>query len=325
MRILITGGAGFLGYHTAMALANTGHHLVVADNFSRGTADRDFAVLAKRPNVSLRKTDLLSPSAWDGFRGAFDAVIHFAAINGTRHFYDRPYEVLDVNIALVLELLRWHKRSSQRARIVFSSSSETYAGTPGIRVPTPESVPLTVSDLSNPRWSYATSKIAGEALVMNYGRTSAVPFVIIRPHNIYGPRMGHDHVIPEFAARILRHEDPFVINGGDNTRAFCFVSDFVQGVVAAVAEGGADGEVINLGDDREETRISDLAVLMFKIAEFSPKVITSDAPEGSVKRRCPDISKAVRLLGYRPKTLLRSGAETTFHWYAGQTPSGAAR
>lgn len=325
MRVLITGGAGFLGYHTAAALADASDEVVLVDNFSRSTEDKDLAALTKRPNVSLRKTDLLYPGAWDDLRGSFDTVIHFAAINGTRHFYERPYEVLDVNIALVLELLRWHQRAAAQAKIVFTSSSETYAGTSGIPVPTPEAVPLTVKDLSNPRWSYAASKIAGEALVMNYGRTTGVPFLIIRPHNIYGPRMGKDHVIPEFTARILRKEDPFVINGADDSRAFCYVEDFVRGAVAAATGRGADGQVVNLGDDREETRIGDLANLMFGIAGVSPRVVIREAPPGSVKRRRPDISRARRLLGYEPRTGLRAGVEVTFKWYAQQMADGVAR
>ncbi len=325
MRFLITGGAGFLGYHTVAALADAGHQVVAADDFSRGSQDKDLTALAARPKVSLRKADLLQPGAWDSIDGQFDAVIHFAAINGTRHFYERPYEVLDANISLVIEMLRWHRRSRQRGRIVFTSSSETYAGTAGVPIPTPETVALTVEDMCNPRWSYATSKIAGEALVINYGRTAGVPFVVIRPHNIYGPRMGHDHVIPQFAARILQKEDPFVISGGDNTRAFCFVQDFVRGTVLAAATDGADGHVINLGDDREETRITDLADLMFRVAGVSPGVLVRDAPPGSTMRRCPDISKARRMLGYEPQVRLRAGLEATFRWYSGLTEDRVAK
>jgi UDP-glucose 4-epimerase/UDP-glucuronate decarboxylase len=324
MRFLITGGAGFLGCHTAEALADVGHQVVAADDFSRGSDDGAIAALAARENVSLHRANLLLPAAWNSLTGKFDCVIHFAAINGTRHFYERPYEVLDVNISLVTEMLRWHRRSGQRGRIVFTSSSETYAGTSGVPVPTPETVVLTVEDMSNPRWSYATSKIAGESLVTNYGRTSGAPYVVIRPHNIYGPRMGNDHVIPEFAARIAKKEDPFVINGGENTRAFCFVRDFVRGTVLAAITGRADGQVINVGDDREEVRISDLAKLMFSVAGVSPKVVVRPAPAGSVVRRCPDISRARRLLGYEPQVNLREGVEATFKWYARQVQGTVA-
>jgi len=316
VKILITGAGGFIGCHTALALSAAGHDLVCADDFSRGVADDLTDRLRGRPDVTFVEVDLLNEDSWSELGTGFDVVIHLAAINGTRHFYERPYEVLSTNVRLVQNMLEWHRGANPAARIVFTSSSETYAGVDGLPVPTPEGVPIGVDDVRNPRYSYAISKIAGEALVLGYAQATSAPYVIIRPHNVYGPRMGDDHVMPEFAIRLMDKEDPFVISGGENTRAFCYVDDFVAGLSSAAVSGGADGEIINLGDDDEEITIVDLARRMIKIAGVNPRIEVRDAPVGSVMRRCPDITLARRLLGFQPTVGLDQGLARTFEWYS---------
>lgn len=316
MKILVTGAGGFIGCHTALALSAAGHELVCADNFSRVSSDGLIDRLRSRPTVRFVEADLLGDDVWNELGAGFDAVIHLAAINGTRHFYERPYEVLSTNVRLVQNMLEWHREANPAARIVFTSSSETYAGVAGVPVPTPEDVPVGVNDVRNPRFSYAIGKIAGEGLILGYAQATGSPYVIIRPHNVYGPRMGDDHVIPEFAVRLVAREDPFVIHGGVNTRAFCYVDDFVSGLTAAAETGGADGEILNLGDDRDEISMVELARRMMEIAGISSRIEVKDAPAGSVMRRCPDITKARRLLGFQPSVSLDQGLTQTFDWYA---------
>ena len=316
MKILITGAGGFIGCHTSLAMADAGHELVCADNFSRGVADDFIERLRSQPNVRFVEANLAEDRAWNELGSEFDAVIHLAAINGTRHFYERPYDVLSTNVRLVQNMLEWHRQANPRARIVFTSSSETYAGVPGTPVPTTEDVSIGVDDIRNPRFSYAISKIAGEGLVLGYAQATSAPYVIIRPHNVYGPRMGDDHVIPEFAVRLVGKEDPFVINGGENTRAFCYVDDFVAGLSAAAVTGDADGHIVNLGDDSEEISIVDLARRMISYVDVSPRVEVREAPAGSVMRRCPDITLARRLLGYEPAVSLDRGIANTVEWYS---------
>lgn len=318
MRILVTGAAGFLGYCVAVRLKDAGHDLVLADDFSRGQQDAAYVSLCAAASVSAHAVDLLQAESWDVLDGEFDAVLHMAAINGTRHFYERPYEVLDTNLHLVQNLLLWHGARSPRAKIVFTSSSEVYAGVDGVPVPTPEDVPVGFEDIQNPRYSYAASKIAGELLIRHYGESTGVSFAIVRPHNIYGPRMGFDHVIPQFITRLARRDDPFRILGGDQSRAFCYVDDFTGGLTAALESDRADGEIVNLGDDRVETRIVDLADLLFAIAGHHPAVELKEAPPGSVRRRCPDLSKARALLGYRPVVPLEEGLRHTWKWYSAE-------
>lgn len=314
MKILVTGAAGFLGYHTAIALAADGHELVLVDDFSRNKRDDAFAALVGRPQVTFQELDLLSSDSWLAVGQPCDAVIHFAAVNGTRHFYERPFEVIDRNIELVRRMLDWHRRFSPHARIIWTSSSEVYAGVPGLRIPTPEDTAVGIEDVHSPRYSYAVSKLAGELLVINYGREGAA-YTIIRPHNIYGPRMGYDHVVSEFILRLLRRDDPFRIHGAETMRAFCHVDDFVHGVLAVLATPAAAGHVINLGDDRWEIRIRDLAERLFAIAGRRPRVECLPAPAGSTSRRRPALTKAHTLLSYEPRVDLDEGLRATYRWY----------
>jgi UDP-glucose 4-epimerase/UDP-glucuronate decarboxylase len=313
VKILVTGAAGFLGYHTAKRLATQGHELTLVDDFSRYHKDDQFMELASK-NTSFQ-VDLLHDDGWDSLGDQFDAVYHFAAINGTRHFYEQPSKVLEVNCRLVTALLDWHKRIDSKSHIIWMSSSEVYAGVKYLEIPTSETTPVGITDVFNPRYSYAVSKVMGEMLIINRARDQSLQYTIIRPHNIFGPRMGNDHVIPEFSLRIKNREQPFRIYGGDETRSFCYVSDFVDGLVSLLGSASACGQVINLGDDRNEIPIRDLAQQMFRLTNWHPDMEIMPAPEGSVARRKPCLDKARRLLAFQPKIDLDEALLETYKWY----------
>lgn len=320
MKILVTGGAGFIGYHLARRLADRENTVVVSDNLSRGAQDAVFAQLLQRGNVSFVRGDLTDGEGLRGLGEGYDLVYHLAAVNGTRNFYEVPHLVLRNNLLSLVNVLEW-LRSGGGAKLVWASSSEVYAGTVSLGqapIPTPEDVALTIQDISNPRFSYAASKIAGESLCLHYAEAYGLPVTVVRPHNIYGPRMGHDHVIPQFISRILRRDDPFQVFGGEQSRTFCFVDDMVQGLELAAGSTAAEGEIVNLGNDREEVRIIDLAERMFDLFGFHPRVDEVPAPAGSVHRRCPDITKARRLFGYSPEVSLEVGLPRTYDSYRAQ-------
>jgi nucleoside-diphosphate-sugar epimerase len=325
-RALVTGGAGFIGFHLASHLAGRGYEVTICDDFSRGRRDDDLEALCARPNVSLFECDLTRPDALATLDGEFDYTYHLAAVNGTRHFYEMPDVVLRVNVlALVNVLDAW--AAGRFGRLLFASSSETYAGTARaglLPIPTPEDVPLLFDDLHNPRLSYAASKLLGEVMVINYARTLRLPATIVRYHNVYGPRMGDEHVIPQFAARILAREDPFAIHGADDSRAFCFVDDAVRATRLVMECEAAAGLTVHVGDPTRELPIRDLAALMFDLFDFHPALDVRPAPGGSVGRRCPDISRLTELTGFRPETSLEDGLRRTFTWYARRQPSAAA-
>jgi UDP-glucose 4-epimerase/UDP-glucuronate decarboxylase len=317
VRALVTGAGGFIGYHTAVALAEAGHQAVLVDNFSRQPKDAAFAQLLAHPCVTSHQLDLMQEESWKTLGGGYDAIFHLAGINGTRFFYQRPHHVLDTNVQLMRLMLAWHRRFSPGTHVVWTSSSEVYAGVPGLPIPTPEEVPVGIPDVFNPRYSYAVSKLTGELLLINYARDQQAAYTVVRPHNIYGPRMGQEHVIPEFSLRIKRREEPFRIFGGVETRAFCYVTDFVSGLTAIPEASEAQGQVIHLGDDRQEIRIIDLAEKMFQVAGWHPdRVEVQPAPAGSVARRCPCLAKARKILRLQPKTSLEQGLRETYDWYA---------
>ena len=318
MRILITGSGGFIGHHAARALAHDGHDLVLVDNFSRHGRHGGLHELAGRANVVMHELDLCTEAAWEQLGSRYDVIYHFAAINGTRHFYERPYHVLETNLQLMRLCIQWHQRHCPEAHVIWTSSSEVYAGVAGLALPTPEETPVGITDVTNPRFSYSVSKLAGELLLIHYAQAHKVPWTIVRPHNIYGPAMGYDHVIPEFIMRVIRQEDPFRIFGADTTRTFCYVDDFVQGLMLILESAGARGEIIHLGNEQDELTMLKLAERLFSVIDWHPKLEIHPAPTGSTPRRCPSIVKARRILGFESKIRLEQGLRLTYDWYRKQ-------
>ncbi len=316
MKILITGGAGFIGFHFAQCLS-ANDRIVICDNLFRGQLDENMQSLLMQDNIEFINLDLTKKEDLDKLREDFDCVYHLAAINGTRYFYEIPHEVLRANILSLINLLDWSITSNCQ-RLIWTSSSEVYAGTAiasKIPIPTPEEVPLIIADPFNPRFSYAGSKIVGELLCLSYAKAYGIEISIVRPHNIYGPRMGYEHVIPQFIMRIIRKETPFRIYGVNQTRAFCFVEDFVKGLKLLGENRRVHERIFNIGNDKEEITIMELANKLFDLSGFHPKLEVLSPPKGSVDRRCPDITKARQELGYEPQVALDVGLRKTYEWY----------
>lgn len=318
-RVLITGGAGFIGLHLARLHLKHGDDVTLIDNFFRGKSDSNLNEVLKNKNAELFESDLTSPNGWSKIKGRFDYVYHLAAINGTALFYKIPHEVLRVNILSAIYALEWFKDNSSKGKILFTSSNEAYAG--GLEsfnqlpIPTPEDVPLVVSDVKNPRWTYAATKTIGEQLFINYAKSFKLKTVIVRPHNFYGPRAGFDHVIPQFIERIVKHTDPFPIFGADDTRSFCYIEDAVEAMRLVMTSKKTNGEIYHIGTN-EETVIKDLAETLFNIGGWHPKKIEiHSSPAGSVKRRLADVSKIKAAVGWEAKTGLEDGLRSTFDWY----------
>ncbi len=314
-RALVTGGAGFIGFALGKQLAASDYSVVVCDNLSRGKMDDELKTFLKKPNVEFVQCDLTKPEELAKLGTNFDYVYHLAAVQGTKNFYDKPAHVSRTNILCTINLLDWFVQL-KKGKILFSSSSEAYASTISKfngKIPTPEDIPLTIEDVYNPRWSYAASKLAGEVLFANYGKAYGIDFVIIRYHNVYGPRMGFDHVMPEFIMRTLKGENPFNIYGGTETRAFCYVDDAVR-ATQLVMESKATNETIHIGNDKTEVSIIDFAKDIHKLMGYKTEIKVNPAPKGSVARRCPDITK-LRSLGFEPKISLKQGLKQSIDWY----------
>lgn len=326
-RVLVLGGAGFIGYHLASRLADEGHALTLVDDLSRGRADAGLAALRARPGVRFVQADLTVPGALGALDRAWDQVFMLAAVVGVRNVERDPARVLRTNTLALQAVLDWLPAAGET--LFFSSTSEVYAGSVALglaAVPTPEDVPLAVADAGAPRAAYAVSKIQGEAAVLQAGRARGLRCVIGRYHNVYGPRMGADHVIPELALRAARREDPFRLYGAAQRRAFCHVGDAVEATLRLVATEGAWGRVVNIGNDTEETVIEDLARLVLRRAGHRPSIERVPAPAGSPERRCPDLTRLRTLTGFAPKVPLETGLAETIDWYrAWAAGEGAGR
>lgn len=322
-RHLITGGAGFIGSALAHRLIAEGHEVTVLDRFSRGKITR----LPKGAHT-IHGDIRSAATVYRAVAGA-DVIWHLAYVQGTQTFYADPKDVIDVALTGIMNVLHACEDSAHKPDLFLVSSSEVYQNPPVGMFPTDESVPLSVPDVTNPRYSYGGGKIACELAVLAYSQAGLLGrAVIVRPHNIYGPDMGHEHVIPEFAERMLdRSRWPyrpikFPIQGtGRETRSFCYIDDCVDGLMV-LREGGEDRNVYHLGNPNEEHTISDLAHLVAGCFGREIDVVPGALPKGSPIRRLPDISK-LRALGYEPRVSLADGLPGTVAWYAANAKAAA--
>jgi nucleoside-diphosphate-sugar epimerase len=310
-RVLVTGGSGFIGSALVKALLRQGETLRVFDDNSRGALRRLAEV---EREIEFISGDIRDPAAVEAAMRGIDEVHHLAFVNGTATFYSAPDLVLDVGVKGIVNVIDACRRHGV-GRLVLASSSEVYQSPS--RVPTDESAPLVVPDPFNPRLSYGAGKIISEMMVINHGRKHFERVLIFRPHNVYGPDMGFDHVIPEFAVRLARAVGDgavaFPIQGsGEETRSFCHVDDLVRGVMV-MREKGEHLGIYHIGT-AEEVTIADLARRMAAIAGREIALSPSPVREGSTPRRCPDISK-LSALGYRPRVPLDQGLPPVLRWY----------
>ena len=320
-RAVILGGSGFIGMHLARRIAQTMRptdDLVLVDDFSRGKEDLEFGeFLAANPRVQFISADLTEQTAFEALTGPFSRVYLLAAIVGVRNAETMPERVLRTNTLIALNTLEWMVESRSE-RLFFAGTSEVYAGgvlSGMVSVPTSEAVPIIFDDLLNPRFSYAVSKLWGEAAMQYWGSQSGVKIVTGRFHNVYGPRMGTDHVIPELALRLLAGEDPLTVRSVDQTRAFCYVDDAVGAIISLLEADAAVGKTVHIGDDRAEVTIGEVVESVMRALGITRTIEALPPPAGSVHRRAPDISLLRQLTGYTPTTSLDEGVRSTVSWY----------
>jgi nucleoside-diphosphate-sugar epimerase len=315
-KVLITGGSGFVGYHLAKTLASKGNaDLTLADNHSRGPRDEEMEELLTHPRVRLLELDLAAPASYEKLGTGYDEVYHLAAVIGVRNVLERPWDVVRINALSTVLMLDWFRGGGGR-KLLFSSTSEAYAWTRlfhDLPVPTPENVPVALTDIGLPRSSYAGSKIFGELAVTH--ACTRKPFTIVRYHNVYGPRMGWQHVVPEIMTRLQRGENPLRVFSPSHTRAFCYVEDAVRATVACMEAHEADGGTFNIGNDLEELSVRDLAGKIMRAVKIVVPTVEEEAAYDPVKRRCPDLSRIRSTLGFQPAVSLQDGLAQTAEWY----------
>jgi nucleoside-diphosphate-sugar epimerase len=317
--VLILGGGGFIGINIARRLMDDGgYELTLADLDFKDRLEEQFPDPRERDRIKTIKGDFSFPEAYAGLAEGYDQIYMMAAVVGVNNTLREPHEVIRINTALVHYLLQW-LRTHRAGRLLFASSSENYAGTTDAfdyPVPTDERVPLCIQDIKHPRFTYAVTKILGESAFLNCAAEYGFECSIVRYQNIFGPNMGFKHVIPHLTQRFYsaQADQAFKIYGHDQTRAFCYVTDAVDGTVRAMNSDNARGEIYHIGNTEEIT----LETLTRTVGEYMGYRGTYEHAEtypGSVRRRCPDITKSRLELGYEPIVDWREGLRKTVEWY----------
>ncbi len=303
-KYLITGGLGFIGRAITISLLKKNNFVIIVDNNFR---KKKFDELNHK-NLIIHKIDIREKNKIKNICRNVDSVIHLAFINGTNFFYEQPRLVLDVALKGIINILEICEEKSI-PEFFLASSSEVYQNPPYF--PTDEKVPLSIPDPINPRYSYAAGKILSEIMLLNSNHFKRA--IIFRPHNIYGPNMGYNHVIPEVILKTLTSKKQVKIEGtGLHTRSFCFIDDFVK-AFNILLKKGKNKNIYNIGT-QNEIKIKDLAE---KIINFSGKKMIikgSKEKSGNPFRRCPNISK-IKKLGFKPRVKLNYGLKETYEWY----------
>ncbi len=314
MRVLITGGAGFLGSHLADAFLAREAGVTILDVIG------DLKVRHHLGNPRFRyvRDSVLNADILDGLVARSDLVYHLAAVVGVEHYVGDPYEVLNVNVngtQAVLKAAYKHNR-----KVILASTSEVYGRNP--RIPFAEDDDRVLGSTRRDRWCYATSKAAAEHFCFAYQRLG-LPVVVLRYFNVYGPRLDKldvGRVVTIFMGQVLRHETVTVIGDGTQTRCFTYVDDAIRATVAAGLEPAAVGQICNVGSD-EEISILELARTMIRVAG-SPSEIRFVTPEAiygeryeDVPRRVPSLRRMHEILGVRAETPLREGLRRTIAWF----------
>jgi len=313
-RVVILGAAGFIGYHLAKSLAVEAKvDLLLVDNFIRGANDEDFLKLSGLQNVNFAELDLSKESSFENLFNKSDLVINCAALNGTQNFYQVPLDVM-LNTGISAFFAARYAALAQVHKYIYLGSSESYAGGVNlgfVGVPTSESVPLVIENVENIRWSYSLGKTFGEIACYSANSQLGLNFQILRIHNIYGPRMGNKHVIPDLIEkfRLGNMEVP----GHGESRAFMYIDDLVGVVRFLIANENKDIKLMNVGS-QTETLIKILAEKIAKVLEIEKAIKPLESWPGSVKRRLPDTSLLRSIYAF-DETSLDEGLDKTISWY----------
>lgn len=314
MKVLITGGAGFVGSHLADAFIARGDEVFVLD---LGSVKKVRHLMGNSAFHYIHDS-VFNLEILEGLIAKCDLVYHLAAVVGVEYYVGDPYEVLNVNVngtQNVLKLAFKHQK-----KVVFSSTSEVYGRNP--KVPWHEDDDRVLGSPRIDRWCYSTSKAVGEHFCFAYHRMG-LPVTITRYFNVYGPRLDQldvGRIITIFMGQVLRHEPLTVIGNGTQTRCFTYIDDAVRATIAAGTAPGTDGQAFNIGT-AVETSILDLAKLMIELshAKSTIKFVTQESVYGSsyedIPRRVPDNTKMKNVLGVQAETPLREGLARTIEWF----------
>ena len=300
MRILVTGGAGFIGSHLCERLLNEGHDVICLDNFFTGSRD-NIIHLMDQHRFEVISHDIVEPILLE-----VDRIYNLACPASPVHYQYNPAKTVKTSVMGSINMLGLAKRV--KARILQASTSEVYGD--------PQVHPQTEA-----YWGNVNKRVA-ETLMMDYHRQNNVDIRIIRIFNTYGPRMAENdgRVVSNFILQALRNQDITVYGDGSQTRSFCYVDDLVEGMVRMMERDGFIGPV-NLGNPVENT-ILEFAEKIIRITGATSRVINNPLPQDDPKQRRPDISLATQRLGWRPSIDLETGLRSTVGYFAERLEKG---
>ncbi len=305
---VVTGGTGFIGAGISKLLINQNHNVKIFDNNSRGSVKK-FKNFNKK--FTFIKGDIRNKNSVDRAFKKTDAVIHLAYVNGTKYFYKHPVKILDIAVKGILNVIECCIKNNIR-ELYLASSSEVYQ-TPN-KIPTDENEMLKIPDIFNPRYSYGGGKILTELMGINYGKKYFKKLIIFRPHNVYGPDMGNEHVIPEFITRFKKMKNKnFKIQGsGKEIRSFIYIDDFVN-AFDSIMKKGKHLEIYNIGTS-EKLSIKSLAKIMADLLGKKIIIKKSSLRKGGTKKRLPNIDK-IKKLGFKKRFNIKQGLTKTIKFY----------
>lgn len=332
--LLITGGAGFLGYYLVQSVlfknsqsaSSRQTQVTIYDNFIRGLPDWLMA-LEKNDNLTLVRHDITNPLPSDV--GEFHYIIHAASIASPVFYRKHPIDTMDANVNglrfLLDHCIQQRKRGTPLEGFLFYSSSEIYGDPTPENIPTPETYNGNVS-CTGPRACYDESKRYGETLCVNFAKQHDLPIKITRPFNNYGPglKITDRRALPDFARDIFNHRDIVMYSDGSPTRTFCYAADAIVGHYKVLING-KKGEAYNIGSDAPEISIAELADRVINISAdlfgYQGRLVKQQNEEkeylvDNPNRRCPRIDKARAELGYHPEISLDEGLMRSLIWYS---------
>jgi len=308
-RVCITGGAGFIGSHLAEQLIDD-NEVVVYDNLHRNAIQ--FAHLDGHPHLTFIKGDVMDAEATRRAIAGCQVVIHCAAIAGVYSVDRNAVTTIEVNLLGTNSVVRAALAAGVE-RFVEFSTSEVYG--PFIHKGKEDDL-TTIGPVGENRWVYAASKLASEHLSFAHFKEDGLPLTIVRPFNVYGPRQVGDGAIRGMTLQALQHAPITLYNDGTQIRAWCFVEDFVDGVLRCAEQPVAVGQAFNLGNPQGTITNFELANMIIRLTNSKSEIVFKPHPGPEVDLRVPSIDKAMTLLGYQPKVSLEAGLRRTIPFYA---------
>src|SRR2546427_1242432 len=315
-RILITGGAGFIGSHLVEALLPT-NEVIVYDNLHRNALQ--YSGCIGHANLALIRGDVLDREQLTRAMAGVDVCIHAAAIVGIYTVGESVLRTLNVNLLGTFNAFEAAIANKVRRLVEFSTSEVygpfVYRGSEADR--------LSIGPTGEKRWTYALSKLASEHVAYAYSTHYGLPTISVRPFNIYGPRQVGEGAIQQMIHRALRGEDIVVYNDGTQVRSWCFVADFVEGLWLALDADLEGHSTFNLGNPQATVTILGLAETILRLTGSRSGIVFRPHPGPEVEMRIPDVGKAAKQLGFRPRVGLDEGLRCAIEWYRKQLDSGA--